>query len=55
MGLSHPEDVVDGSGSQDLPHGLINYICILSGFHLHGAEEAHNKELMQDRIWKHRQ
>lgn len=51
MGLGHPEDVVDGSGSQDLPHGLRDDIHWLDSLHLHGAQEANDKELVEDRVY----
>ena len=51
MGLGHPEDVVYGSGCQDLPHGLRDDVGRLGGPHLHGAQEANNEELVEDRVW----
>lgn len=51
MRLGHPEDVVDGSGCQDLSHGLIDDIRALCGLHLHGAQEPNNEKLVQDRVW----
>lgn len=51
MRLGHPEDVVDGSGGQDLPHGLGDDVGRLGGFHLHGAQEANDEELVKDRVW----
>lgn len=52
MGLCHPEDVVDGSGCQDLPHGLRDDVCRLGGLHLHGAQEASDEELVEDGVWR---
>lgn len=49
--LGHPEDVVDGSGRQDLPHGLRDDVCRLGCPHLHGAQEANDEELMKDGVW----
>lgn len=49
--FGHPEDVVDGSGCQDLPHGLGDDVCRLSSPHLHGAQEANDEELVEDRVW----
>lgn len=54
MGLGHSEDVVDGSGCQDLPHGLIDDIWVLGGLHFHGSQETHDEELVQDGVWEHR-
>lgn len=51
MRLGHPEDVVDGSGCQDLPHGLGDYVGRLGAPHLHGAQEAHDEELVEDGVW----
>lgn len=50
--LGHPEDVVDGSGRQDLPHGLRDDVSRLGAPHLHGAQEAHDEELVQDGVWR---
>lgn len=48
--LGHPEDVVDGSGGQDLPHCLVDDIWVLCGLHFHGTQETHDEELVQDGI-----
>lgn len=50
MGLGHSEDVVDGSGRQDLPHCLVDDIRVLCGLHFHGSQETHDEELMQDGV-----
>lgn len=50
MGLCGPEDVVDGSSSQHLPHGLINDLWIIATANRHGAQETYNKHLLQEGI-----
>lgn len=50
MGLGHPEDVVDGSGRQDLPHRLIDDIRVLCGLHFHRSQETHDEQLVQDGV-----
>ncbi len=50
MRLGHPEDVVNGSGCQDLSHGLVDDVCTLCGLHLHGAQEPNDEELVQNRV-----
>lgn len=52
--LGHPEDVVDGSGCHDLPHGLGDDVSRLGAPHLHGAQEAHDEELVEDGVWRTR-
>lgn len=51
MRLGHSEDVVYGSGCQDLSHGLIDDISVLCGLHLHAAQEPNDIKLVQDRVW----
>lgn len=51
MRFSHPEDVVDGSGCQDLSHGLRDNVRWFCSPHLHGAQEANNEELVEDWVW----
>lgn len=48
MRLCHSEDIVDGPSCQDLSHGLIDDISVLRGLHLHGSQEPHDEQLMQD-------
>lgn len=50
MRLGHPEDVVYGSGCQDLSHGLIDDVRVLGGLHLHAAQEPNDEKLVQDRV-----
>lgn len=50
MGLCGPEDVVDGSSSQHLPHGFIDHLLIVPAANGHGALEAHNEYLLQEGI-----
>lgn len=52
MRLCHSEDVVDGSSRQDLSHGLIDDVSVLSGLHFHRSQEPHDEQLMQDRVWR---
>lgn len=54
MGLGHSEDVMDGSGCQNLPHCLVDDVWILCGLHFHGSQETHNEELVQDGVCEHR-
>lgn len=46
------EDVVDGSGGQHLPRGLIDHLLIVATAHCHGAQEAHDKHLLQEGVCK---
>lgn len=48
--LCGPEDVVNGSSSQHLPHGLIDDLLIVATANRHGAQEAYNKYLLQEGI-----
>lgn len=50
VGLCGPEDVVDGSSSQHLPHGFIDHLLIVPAANGHGALETHNKHLLQEGI-----
>lgn len=50
MGLGGPEDVVDGSGGQHLPHGLVDDLLILAAAHRHRAQEAHDEHLLQEGV-----
>lgn len=50
MWFGHPEDVVDGSSRQDLPHCLVDDIRVLCGLHFHGSQETHDEELVQDGV-----
>lgn len=52
VGLCGPEDVVDGSGSQHLPHGLVDHFLIVATAHRHGAQEAHDEHLLQEGVWR---
>lgn len=50
VGLGHPEDVVDGPGCKDLPHGLRYDICRVCRLHFHTPQEANDEELVEDRV-----
>lgn len=50
VGLGGPEDVVDGSGRQHLPHGLVDHLLIVAAAHRHRALEAHGKNLLQEGV-----
>lgn len=50
MGLCGPEDVVDGSCSQHLPHGLVDDLLIVPTAHRHWAQETHGEYLLQEGV-----
>lgn len=50
VGLCGPEDVVYGSGSQHLPHGLIDDLLIVATAHRHRPQEAHGEHLLQEGV-----
>lgn len=50
VGLCGPEDVVDGSGGQHLPHGFVDDFLVLATAHRHRAQEAHGEHLLQERV-----
>lgn len=51
MGLRGPEDVVDGSGRQHLPHGFVDNLLVLATAHRHRAQEAHGEHLLQEGVY----
>lgn len=55
MGLCGPEDVVDGSGRQHLPHGFVDDLLVLATAHRHRAQEAHGEHLLQEGVYTNRQ
>lgn len=55
VGLCGPEDVVDGSRRQHLPHGFVDDLLVLATAHRHRAQEAHGKHLLQERVYGKRQ
>lgn len=55
MGLCGPEDVMDGSGSQHLPHGFIDDLLVLATAYRHRAQEAHLKYLLQEGVCRNTQ
>lgn len=50
VGFCGPEDVVDGSGRQHLPHGFVDDLLVLAAAHRHRAQEAHGENLLQERV-----
>lgn len=50
MGLGGPEDVVDGTGSQHLSHGLVDDLLIVATANGHGAKKAHSENLLQEGV-----
>lgn len=51
VGLCGPEDVVDGSGRQHLPHGFVDDLLVLATAHCHRAQEAHGEHLLQEGVY----
>lgn len=51
VGLCGPEDVVDGSGRQHLPHGFVDDLLVLATAHRHRAQEAHGEHLLQEGVY----
>lgn len=51
VGLCGPEDVVDGSGGQHLPHGFVDDLLVLAAAHCHRAKEAHGEHLLQEGVY----